>query len=558
MVRVMRAALATVVMACEPTEPWAAAAVGDPPRIELEPLTRDELDEVFRGGEREADENEARLVWAARARSAIDVRLADGVHALRKGNRLAELGFHLDDYAREVLDLGERAAKDLAKLGGQLAARPLLRAAMETGRVQLRAAQTVARVAVGEAEAAWVERASLGTVRGLAAAVRRAGGAPDEAEEDWLRLRAHLPPDERAVVDDALRCAGRELPGSTTIDQWEAMAQEWLGAFSTDGGEDDDRRPLGPAFRLLGASEGARRARLEAETERWAALPAVRPWSAPDVRFEDGESAEAIDAKLRRLAKLRRRIDDVIGWCAHAIRRSGMHLRLGFTSFRHYVEERLQLPPRAVEQRERLEARFWASAALREARRQGVAYEKLRLLATLPETDIGSWIPRARALTCIALRRRLDGERERQMRAAHRLAVSLPQRVAVLLAAAVQSVRDVFGRLLSTGTCLAILAAYFFETWKHVMKRRKTRPQRVRERDEGFCQVPGCSRPANHSHHVEFRSRGGSDDEANQVGDCAFHHLRCIHGGHLTVVGRAPDALTWLRKGEVFTGTAQD
>jgi hypothetical protein len=214
MVRVMRAALATVVMACEPTEPWAAAAVGDPPRIELEPLTRDELDEVFRGGEREADENEARLVWAARARSAIDVRLADGVHALRKGNRLAELGFHLDDYAREVLDLGERAAKDLAKLGGQLAARPLLRAAMETGRVQLRAAQTVARVAVGEAEAAWVERASLGTVRGLAAAVRRAGGAPDEAEEDWLRLRAHLPPDERAVVDDALRCAGRELPGS--------------------------------------------------------------------------------------------------------------------------------------------------------------------------------------------------------------------------------------------------------------------------------------------------------------------------------------------------------
>jgi hypothetical protein len=89
--------------------------------------------------------------------------------------------------------------------------------------------------------------------------------------------------------------------------------------------------------------------------------------------------------------------------------------------------------------------------------------------------------------------------------------------VAVLLAAAVQSVRDVFGRLLSTGTCLAILAAYFFETWKHVMKRRKTRPQRVRERDEGFCQVPGCSRPANHSHHVEFRSRGGSDDSGRRL-----------------------------------------
>jgi hypothetical protein len=87
--------------------------------------------------------------------------------------------------------------------------------------VQLRAAQTVSRVAVGEAEAAWVERASRDTVRGLAGAVRRDGGDPEDAEEDWLRLRAHLPPDERAVVDVALRCAARELPGSTSVEQWE-------------------------------------------------------------------------------------------------------------------------------------------------------------------------------------------------------------------------------------------------------------------------------------------------------------------------------------------------
>jgi hypothetical protein len=217
----MRAALATVVMAREPTEPWGASVVGEPLRIELEPLTRAELDEVFRGGERQADEYETRLVWAARARSAIDVRLAEGLHALRKGDRLAELAFHLDDYAREVLDLGERAAKDLAKLGGQLATRPLLREAMEAGRVRLRAAQTVARVAVGEAEAAWVERASRRTVRELAEAVRRAGCGLEDEEEDWLRLRAHLPPDEPAVVDVALRCAARELPGSTSIEQWE-------------------------------------------------------------------------------------------------------------------------------------------------------------------------------------------------------------------------------------------------------------------------------------------------------------------------------------------------
>jgi hypothetical protein len=41
---------------------------------------------------------------------------------------------------------------------------------------------------------------------------------------------------------------------------------------------------------------------------------------------------------------------------------------------------------------------------------------------------------------------------------------------------------------------------------------------------------------------VLFRSHGGGDELDNQVGVCAFHHLRCIHGGYLRVVGRAPGA----------------
>jgi hypothetical protein len=39
------------------------------------------------------------------------------------------------------------------------------------------------------------------------------------------------------------------------------------------------------------------------------------------------------------------------------------------------------------------------------------------------------------------------------------------------------------------------------------------------------------------------------------VAVCSFHHLRCIHAGFLSVSGTAPDGLTWLRNGEVFTGT---
>jgi hypothetical protein len=233
-----------------------------------------------------------------------------------------------------------------------------------------------------------------------------------------------------------------------------------------------------------------------------------------------------------------------------------VHRLLGFADFRQYVEERLQLAPRAVEQRATLEGRLWESPALQEARRQRVSYEKLRVLSRLPERDIGSWIPRALATTCIALRRAVEGERERQMRAARKILVPIPRRLAALLAAAIHTVRERIGRALATGTCLAVIAAHFIETWKGSARRSGSRSQKVRERDQGFCQVPGCSHRAAHSHHVLFRSHGGSDDAENQLALCPFHHLRCIHGGHLAVFGQAPNGLTWLLGGKPWTGPA--
>jgi hypothetical protein len=160
MVSAMGAALPT---AEAPTAVWTIGHA--PPPLELPPLTRKELDAWFRGGQPESDDCEKLLASAARARGALDVAIAEGLHALRQGDRLAELGYHLDDYAREVLDLGRRAAESLAKLGGDLGTRPLLRDALRTGRVRIRAAETVLPVAVGEAEAHWVERAAEQTVR---------------------------------------------------------------------------------------------------------------------------------------------------------------------------------------------------------------------------------------------------------------------------------------------------------------------------------------------------------------------------------------------------------
>src|SRR5512140_377211 len=161
-----------------------------PPQAELPPFTAAELRELFRAGATEVEDCEALLAWAARARGALDVAIAEGLAALRQGDRLAALGCHLDDYALEVLDLGRRAALGLLRLGRGLRSRPLLRAALRSGRVRLRAAQTILSVASGEAEAEWVERAARLTVRELEDAVRRAegGAGPGDEDEEWLRL----------------------------------------------------------------------------------------------------------------------------------------------------------------------------------------------------------------------------------------------------------------------------------------------------------------------------------------------------------------------------------
>jgi hypothetical protein len=339
------------------------------------------------------------------------------------------------------------------------------------------------------------------------------------------------------------------------MERIEAMAQEVLGSILNDG---DAERPLEGAFRRIGPAEQERRATLEAETERWAALPSVPDIPAPEVGFQDGATAADVDRRLRRLGRLRAGWDAVVGHCAYAVKRSRLHAHLGFTSFRHFVEERLGLSARAVEQRAAVEERIQRSPALQEARRQQLSFEKLRLLARLPEREIAGWIQRAKALTAIALRRRIEGEEERQMRETGRFGVSMPRRLAQVLAAAMTGVRRLTGSVLTAGKCLVFLAMHFLEVWTPLSKKRRTRAQKVRMRDWHQCQVPGCSHLGSHSHHVRYRSRGGSDDDSNQIAACPFHHLVCLHLGYLRVFGEAPEGLTWILDGKEWRGPGQE
>src|SRR6266540_2742488 len=428
--------------------------------------------------------------------------------------------------APTCLDIVARTAQAMARLSRELRSRPFLRAAVRSGEVRPRNAQTVLPVAVGEAEAEWVERARVETFRALEKAVRAVSAVGDD--EQWTRFCVRLSQEDRATVDEALAIAGKLMPGSNRPQRLEAMAQEYLAEHALEAG-DDGSGAAGGGFRAESDGLERRKAELELETDRWSYLPPAASVAAPGAGgFEELTSAR--DRALRDLAARRESWDGLLGYCSYVVRRSGLWHLAGFASFQHYAAERLGLSGRAVEQRAALERRIAQVPALRAARDGGLGYEKLRLLARLPDREIAAWVARAQELTCVALRAELEERDETQMRAAKVLRARVPIRIALTLQAAFRAVRATEGRLLDDGRCLVLVARHFAETWKPHVKKARTLSQKVRERDLGRCRMPGCSRRAVHAHHVEPRSHGGADTPDNLVALCAL--CRSRHNAH--------------------------
>ncbi len=525
-----------------------------PPQTELPRFDRFEAVHVLLNGDEVVDDCERGLAMGARIQGALDLAIAEGLAALTMGSRLLDLGYHLDDYAREVLDVQPRTTLKLVQMARELRTRPLLRDALREGEVLLRAAQVVLPVAKGDDEAYWVERAGMEPVRSLERLVAEARKSAVEPENELERFLVGAKPEALVAIGDALEVAGQVLgPDSKRFERLEAMAQEFLGEFPASAGDPEVTPPRAAREERAAAALERRKAQLEAETDRWAHLPAIPAWQAPQIAWDELTSAAEIDAALRQLARHRRAWDELLGYFAHQLQRSRVHLTLGFATFRHFIEERLGLPPRAIERRAALEKHLSASPALREARRLGVSYEKLRALAHLPETEITFWTPRARTMTVIALRRKLEQTEDRQTRARGQFGAVVPRRVGRLLGEAIEAVRTLAGAPISPGSCLAVIAWHFLDVWGPPT-RPKTSSQKVRQRDDWHCTVPGCSHAAVHSHHLVYLSQGGHRTEpSNQTGACAFHH-KSIHDGRLEVYGTAPDGLTWLLGGRRWDG----
>ncbi|MCI0670846.1 MAG: HNH endonuclease, partial [Myxococcaceae bacterium] len=68
-------------------------------------------------------------------------------------------------------------------------------------------------------------------------------------------------------------------------------------------------------------------------------------------------------------------------------------------------------------------------------------------------------------------------------------------------------------------------------------------------RDGARCSNPYCQNPADHCHHIVFRSRGGRTVPENEAATCSTCHA-LIHAGLLSVTGTAGEGLRWRARAE--------
>jgi hypothetical protein len=498
----------------------------------------------------------------ARGSGAHDLALGEGLDLLARTGGDIELGFSgVGDLARERLGLAADHARRLRRDAERLRSRPLLRDAVIAGDVTLRKAEVVMRVALGEQEAYWVARARTDTVRRLELAV---GGAAEHAEADWHRLRIGLPPDQAQVVEVALDAAGILL--GPTAPLWKrigALAMEFLSEHPIDPPERVLPRPLptppaGWAYARAptDAPDLARAAPAPAASAP-GGHPGPTPASArevPALREPVPDAHDLLD-QLVRLVRGRAGQDELLGRACLLVRRFGSWRFQGFPCFDAWCADWLGLAPSTVRQRIALERRMQELPELREALRSGrLSYEQARLVARVARPgDVAARIEAAAAKTCIAYRRELEGEADRQMWRAGELRAVVPEDVEDLLSDALRAARAAAKGGLTPGEALVAIAVHFIRTWKHEVLRIVRATDEVVLRDGGLCQVPGCSRPADQVHHLIFRSAGGPLEAWNEVSLCTPHHLVAVHGGILEITGTAPDGLRFVLRGKEVT-----
>jgi hypothetical protein len=280
---------------------------------------------------------------------------------------------------------------------------------------------------------------------------------------------------------------------------------------------------------------------------------------------EDTTDPKELDARAMRFVAKRRGYDLAFGPLAVRVVDERIWATAGYPSLEDYCLERLGMAPSGFRQRVWLERQMFALPPLREALESGrLSYTKALLVAAdaTPDT-VAELIARAAETTWQQTDREVTAREDRKNRAKGIRRLWAPEDVMETIVAAIRSAQNLAvsqGKRIDTGEALAVVADHFLEVWsKHRRKPHSEARAKILRRNRGCCQVPGCSLPARHVHHLRPRSRGGTDDPWNETQLCIPHHLRGIHDGHLTVEGRGGERLEWhFGNGEIWITEGDD
>jgi len=508
-----------------------------------------------------AHETDGAIFRIARGQGALDLGLGETLDPLFAGGRLLRAGYSTErDYARERLGLPPRTMYDALALARACAGRPLLRKAVARGLVSPCKARAISPV-VAANEAGWTALAMTSTVRDLRASVRAAGKEPpDEFECDRLKLR--MSPAQQDRLDRALALADATLGGgSPRWQRYEALAQEWLSEHG--GCAPEERGARGPASGRGSEPPAEAKPLPDRVAEHLAAIEEAK--ALVEDRAPPTNDPKQLDARAVRFAKARQGYDAAFGPLALRVVHDRVWAAVGCRTLEEYCTERLGMSAGVFRQRVWLERRMFAVPPLRAALASGrLTYTKALLVARdATPGDVAERIAQAADTTWQQTERETTAREDRRNRAKGIRRLWAPRDVMRTIVAAILSARRWSageGRPINTGEALALIADHFHGVWsRHKRKQPSPALQKVLDRNGGSCDVPGCSLPARHEHHIRYRSHGGTDDPWNKTKLCVPHHLRGIHHGHLTVEGRAGERLVWrFGNGEIWVTHGDD
>ena len=276
------------------------------------------------------------------------------------------------------------------------------------------------------------------------------------------------------------------------------------------------------------------------------ATPLVGPWREP-VDLKDAVCT------LEELQQARRQRVVALGQLYSCTVQDKLYRGWGFTSLSEFARHGLGISVRTLERYRLLGDWLSMFPELGRAVAGGLGLQRAEIVAEIAEEcTIMRWLAVARRTGVQELERaaRMAGDvgAERVLEAYERAMASTTDTVAL---AAVQRPPKTPVYVL-VDPSLPEAAVWFLEA---VKPEKQYGFGRVKERSHFTCENPECGRRTLRcdAHHIQFRSRGGSDDLDNGACLCKACHLRLIHTGRVTVVKNAEGHLVWTYPGRTVT-----